>query len=84
MLADGRKLSDLLQEAAEEKRRLEAEVKRLRKELDKVDLAFFDDIEDLKYNYNMEVKKNIVLSERFRKLSQRFGVEADVSGESIG
>ncbi|XP_075994465.1 centrosomal protein of 290 kDa isoform X2 [Genypterus blacodes] len=81
---DGRKLTDLLQAAVAEKSQLETEVKKLRKELANVDPAFFDDIEDLKYNYNEEVKKNIELAERFRKVCEQFGVEADVSSASIG
>lgn len=46
--------------------RLQAEVERLRKELASFDPSFFEELEDLKYNYNLEVKKNRLLEEQLR------------------
>lgn len=43
--------------------------------MDHFDPAFFEEIEDLKYNYNEEVKKNIVLEEKLKTLSEKFGVQ---------
>uniref|UniRef100_A0A4W3IQE0 Centrosomal protein 290 n=1 Tax=Callorhinchus milii TaxID=7868 RepID=A0A4W3IQE0_CALMI len=51
------------------------EIKRLKKELSNFDPSFFEELEDLKFNYRQEVKRNILLEEQIRKLSERFGVE---------
>ncbi|XP_054864905.1 centrosomal protein of 290 kDa isoform X3 [Amphiprion ocellaris] len=61
------KLKNLLQAAETEKTKLQTEVKKLKKELENFDPAFFEEIEDLKYNYNLEVKKNILLEEQLKK-----------------
>uniref|UniRef100_A0A286Y4F2 Centrosomal protein 290 n=1 Tax=Cavia porcellus TaxID=10141 RepID=A0A286Y4F2_CAVPO len=58
-----------------EKQHLKEEVKKLKKELQNFDPSFFEEIEDLKYNYKEEVKKNILLEEKLRKLSDQVGVE---------
>lgn len=50
----------------------------MKKELENFDPTFFEEIEDLKYNYNEEVKKNIVLEEKLKALSQQFGVQIDI------
>nr|KAF6451976.1 centrosomal protein 290 [Molossus molossus] len=58
-----------------EKQRLKEEIKKLKKELENVDPSFFEEIEDLKYNYKEEVKKNILLEEKLKKLSEQSGIE---------
>ncbi|XP_049482012.1 centrosomal protein of 290 kDa [Panthera uncia] len=58
-----------------EKQYLKEEIKKLKKELENFDPSFFEEIEDLKYNYKDEVKKNILLEEKLKKLSEQFGVE---------
>ncbi|KAF6339055.1 centrosomal protein 290 [Rhinolophus ferrumequinum] len=58
-----------------EKQHMEEEIKKLKKELENFDPSFFEEIEDLKYNYKEEVKKNILLEEKLKKLSEQFGVE---------
>ncbi|KAM6096205.1 centrosomal protein of 290 kDa [Chlamydotis macqueenii] len=63
-----------------EKQQLKEETKKLRRELENFDRSFFDEIEDLKYNYNEEVKKNIILEERLKQLSEEFGLQVDSSG----
>ncbi|XP_063642025.1 centrosomal protein of 290 kDa isoform X7 [Pan troglodytes] len=63
------KMSDL------EKQHLKEEIKKLKKELENFDPSFFEEIEDLKYNYKEEVKKNILLEEKVKKLSEQLGVE---------
>ncbi|XP_061629875.1 centrosomal protein of 290 kDa isoform X11 [Phyllopteryx taeniolatus] len=68
---DYRKLKDLLKWAEAEKSKLEVQVQQLKDELGKVDAAFFEEIEDLKYNYNLELKKNVVLEEQLRKVCDR-------------
>ncbi|XP_058045528.1 centrosomal protein of 290 kDa isoform X2 [Ahaetulla prasina] len=63
-----------------EQQRLHEEIRKLKNELDHFDPAFFEEIEDLKYNYNEEVKKNIVLEEKLKTLSEKFGVQVDIPG----
>ncbi|XP_075863238.1 centrosomal protein of 290 kDa isoform X2 [Microcebus murinus] len=58
-----------------EKQHLKEETKKLKKELENFDPSFFEEIEDLKYNYKEEVKKNIILEEKLKKLSEQLGVE---------
>ncbi|XP_069845578.1 centrosomal protein of 290 kDa isoform X3 [Dipodomys merriami] len=76
------KVSDL------EKQHLKDEIKKLKKELENFDPSFFEEIEDLKYNYKEEVKKNILLEEKLKKLSEQCGVELpsplDASEQSEG
>uniref|UniRef100_A0A8C5SRB0 Centrosomal protein 290 n=1 Tax=Laticauda laticaudata TaxID=8630 RepID=A0A8C5SRB0_LATLA len=74
-----------LMESSQNQRKLRddlEEIKKLKNELDHFDPAFFEEIEDLKYNYNEEVKKNIVLEEQLKTLSEKFGVQADIPGIS--
>ncbi|XP_034443047.1 centrosomal protein of 290 kDa isoform X2 [Hippoglossus hippoglossus] len=77
------KLRSRLQAAEMEKTKLQAEVNKLQKELENFDPTFFEEIEDLKYNYNVEVKKNILLEEQLRKVCDRFGVKPDMPSVSI-
>ncbi|XP_006870766.1 PREDICTED: centrosomal protein of 290 kDa [Chrysochloris asiatica] len=58
-----------------EKQQLKEQIRKLKKELENFDPSFFEEIEDLKYNYKEEVKKNILLEEKLKKLSEQFGVE---------
>lgn len=60
-----------------EKEQLEEETKKLRKELENFNNSFFEEIEDLKYNYNEELKKKIILEERLKKLSEEFGTQVN-------
>ncbi|XP_069760408.1 centrosomal protein of 290 kDa isoform X1 [Narcine bancroftii] len=68
-LSGGQPVRDL------EKQQLQEEIKRLKKELENFDPCFFEELEDLKFNYNREVKRNIILEEQLKKLSEQFGVE---------
>lgn len=61
-----------------EKQHLKEEIKKLKNELEHFDPSFFEEIEDLKYNYNEEVKKNILLEEKLKALSEQFGVHVDI------
>uniref|UniRef100_A0A0K8RDW3 Putative centrosomal protein of 290 kDa n=1 Tax=Ixodes ricinus TaxID=34613 RepID=A0A0K8RDW3_IXORI len=51
------------------------EIKKLKNELQNFDPSFFEEIEDLKYNYKEEVKKNILLEEKLKKLSEQYGIQ---------
>ncbi|KAM3870148.1 centrosomal protein of 290 kDa [Diretmus argenteus] len=81
-LGSGR-LKNLLKASEAENAHLQAEVKKLKTELGNFDPAFFEEIEDLKFNYNLEVQKNILLEKELRKVCDRFGVAADVPSVSI-
>ncbi|NWS56235.1 CE290 protein, partial [Chunga burmeisteri] len=59
------------------KQQLKEETKELRRQLQNRDPEFFEELEDLKYNYNEEVKKNIILEERLKQLSKEFGIQVD-------
>ncbi|XP_065525850.1 centrosomal protein of 290 kDa isoform X2 [Lathamus discolor] len=63
-----------------EKQQLREETKKLRRELENYGPSFFEEIEDLKYNYNEEVKKNIILEEKLKQLSEEFGIQGDSPG----
>uniref|UniRef100_A0A4W6BXZ7 Centrosomal protein 290 n=1 Tax=Lates calcarifer TaxID=8187 RepID=A0A4W6BXZ7_LATCA len=76
------KLRTLLQAAETEKTKLQTEVKKLKKELENFDPTFFEEIEDLKYNYNVEVKKNILLEEQLKKVCSQFGVKVEIPSVS--
>lgn len=53
-------------------------MRKLTRELDNFDPRFFEELEDLKFNYNLEVKKNIILEEQLKKLSDQFGVAVPI------
>ncbi|XP_075456582.1 centrosomal protein of 290 kDa isoform X3 [Ascaphus truei] len=95
LLEKGRKHDKLIEEVIDlqthiktsdlEKLHFKEEIKRLKKELDNFDPTFFEEIEDLKYNYNEEVKKNILLEEKLKALSDQFGVHVDIPANvSVG
>lgn len=83
VFSDYGKLTKLLQTAETEKTKLQTEVEKLKKELESFDPTFFEEIEDLKYNYNLEVKKNILLEEQLKKVCDQFGAKAEMPGGSI-
>ncbi|NXR65992.1 CE290 protein, partial [Rhadina sibilatrix] len=58
-----------------EKQQLKEETKELRRELETYNPSFFEELEDLKYNYKEEVKKNIILEERLKQLYEEFGIQ---------
>uniref|UniRef100_A0A8C5BPK8 Centrosomal protein 290 n=1 Tax=Gadus morhua TaxID=8049 RepID=A0A8C5BPK8_GADMO len=78
-----KELRNLLKASETEKKRLQGEVKKLSRALENFDPKFFDEIEDLKFNYNLEVKKNILLEEELRKVCTQFGVPANIPSVSI-
>lgn len=55
------------------------ETEELRRELETYNPSFFEELEDLKYNYKEEVKKNIILEERLKQLCEESGIQ-DSSG----
>ncbi|KAI1888582.1 hypothetical protein AGOR_G00186650 [Albula goreensis] len=74
-------LQTKLRAAELENRQLQEEVKKMKKELENFDPTFFEEIEDLKFNYNLEVKKNILLEEQVKRLAEQCGVEVDMPSD---
>lgn len=72
------KLTTDLALAKQEGGRLKDDVKRLEKELSNFNDDFFDEIEDLKYNYAEAVKRNVLYEEQLRNLSEQFGVSVNI------
>nr|XP_021383701.1 centrosomal protein of 290 kDa isoform X2 [Lonchura striata domestica] len=58
-----------------DKQKLKEETKELKQELETYNPSFFEELEDLKYNYKEEVKKNIILEERLKQLCEEFGIQ---------
>ncbi|XP_043083956.1 centrosomal protein of 290 kDa isoform X2 [Puntigrus tetrazona] len=71
-------LQEQMKTANTEKKKLQDEVRKLTRELENFDPTFFEELEDLKFNYNLEVKKNIILEEQLKKLSDQFGVAVPI------
>ena len=64
-----------------ERNRLNLEISRLRKELEAFDPAFFEEIEDLKYNFQKSVERNVLYERQLRELSKQFGVQVNIPSE---
>ncbi|XP_051498635.1 centrosomal protein of 290 kDa isoform X2 [Apus apus] len=73
-------LQTQLKTAELENQQLKEETKKLRRELEKFDPSIFEEIEDLKYNYNEEIKKNIILEDRLKQLSEEHGIQVGSPG----
>ncbi|NWZ38688.1 CE290 protein, partial [Brachypodius atriceps] len=58
-----------------EKQQLKEVTEELRRELETYSPSFFEELEDLKYNYKEEVKKNVILEERLKQLYEEFGIQ---------
>ena len=55
---------------------------KLRKELEAFDPTFFEEIEDLKYNYQKAVERNVLYERQLRQLSKQFGVDVNIPSEN--
>ncbi|XP_070190390.1 centrosomal protein of 290 kDa-like [Littorina saxatilis] len=60
--------------------KLRLEVERMTKELQSFGPDFFEEIEDLKYNYKQTVERCKLVEERLRLVARQFGVATGVSG----
>ncbi|NXD33359.1 CE290 protein, partial [Copsychus sechellarum] len=76
-------LRSQLQVSELEKQQLKEETKELRRELETYNPSFFEELEDLKYNYKEEVKKNIILEERLKQLYEEFGIQDSPGNISV-
>lgn len=65
----------------QERDRLKEETGRLEKDLAKFDDDFFDEIEDMKYNYAEAVKRNVLYEEQLRNFSRQFNVDIEIANE---
>ncbi|KAL8608881.1 hypothetical protein ACOMHN_056045 [Nucella lapillus] len=60
--------------------KLKMEVNKLKKELESFGPDFFEEIEDLKYNYKQTVERCALLEDKLRTLARQFGVSVGVPG----
>ena len=50
----------------------------LKKELGNFGPEFFEEIEDLKYNYKQSVQRNVLLEEKIHQVERQFGISIDI------
>ena len=53
----------------------------LKIELEAFDPSFFEEIEDLKYNYKRSVERNVLYERQLRHLSKQFGVTIQIEDD---
>lgn len=80
-MADDVELRTRLKTVELERDRMSHEVSKLRKELEAFDPAFFEEIEDLKYNYQKAVERNVLYERQLRQMSRQFGVDVNIPTE---
>lgn len=54
------------------------EVDQMRKELGNFGPEFFDETEDLKYNYRQSVQRNVLLEEKLKNVEKQFSVRINI------
>lgn len=54
------------------------EVDQMRKELGNFGPEFFDETEDLKYNYRQSVQRNVLLEEKLKNVEKQFSVRVNI------
>lgn len=64
-----------------EKEKLAADNQKLKRELDAFDPSFFEELEDLKYNYKKSVERNVLYERQLRNLSRQFGVQVQIEAD---
>lgn len=64
-----------------ERDRLAEENDRLEKALSEFNDDFFNEIDDMKYNYTRAVKRNVLYEEQLKNFAERFNVEIEVPDE---
>lgn len=55
-------------------------ISQLKRELESFGPDFFEEIEDLKYNYKQTMKRCRLLEDKLRQLAQQFGVSIGIPG----
>ncbi|XP_033101363.1 centrosomal protein of 290 kDa-like isoform X2 [Anneissia japonica] len=61
-----------------ERDKLQIQVEQLQQELEQFDPNFFEEIEDLKFNYREAIERNIKYEDQLRNFSDQFGVSIDI------
>ena len=61
-----------------ERDKLHTECQQLKNELSAFDPAFFEELEDLKYNYKVSIERNVLYERQLKQLSQQFGVQVNI------
>uniref|UniRef100_A0A0B7A909 Uncharacterized protein n=1 Tax=Arion vulgaris TaxID=1028688 RepID=A0A0B7A909_9EUPU len=61
-----------------DKTKLQQEVEKMRKELASFGPEFFEEIEDLKYNYKQSIHRNVLLEDKLRQIGSQFGLSIDL------
>ena len=74
-----KELEESLAKKDESMRGVEMENEQLKKELSNFDPSFFEEIEDLKYNYKQSVERNVQLEEILAKLVTKYNIPLDLS-----
>ena len=52
----------------------------MKKELGNFGPEFFEEIEDLKFNYKQAIEKNLLYEEKLTQVSKQFGVSIHIPG----
>lgn len=65
----------------DENMKLQKEVEHLKNQLNNFNEDFFEEIEDLKYNYSQSVKKNLLYENQLKIYSEQFGFEVNLLDE---
>ncbi|GFR72659.1 centrosomal protein of 290 kDa [Elysia marginata] len=61
-----------------EREKFRREMEKLKKELGNFGPDFFEEIEDLKYNYKQSVQRNVLLEEKIHQVERQFGISIDI------
>ncbi|XP_055955000.1 centrosomal protein of 290 kDa-like [Patella vulgata] len=80
MMEENVDVSMNLKSVALERDKYKFEVSKLKKELDNFGPDFFEEIEDLKYNYKQAVQKNVLYEEKLLNISKQFGIDLNIPG----
>ncbi|CAH1800117.1 unnamed protein product [Owenia fusiformis] len=80
VLMDNVEVSTKLKAAQLEIEKLKRHNEKMKKELENFGPEFFDEIEDLKFNYREAVQKNVQYEEKLEQFSQQFGVSVQIPG----
>ncbi|XP_041354771.1 centrosomal protein of 290 kDa-like [Gigantopelta aegis] len=78
ILADNIELRMTTKSLILEKNKLQAELKKMKKELEHFGPEFFEEVEDMKYNYKRSVEKNILYEEKLKQISRQFGISLNI------
>ncbi|RUS86098.1 hypothetical protein EGW08_006118, partial [Elysia chlorotica] len=61
-----------------EREKFRRDMEKLKKELGNFGPDFFEEIEDLKYNYKQSVQRNVLLEEKIHQIERQFGISINI------